>query len=132
MREFVLRRPSDVTRFLTWLMRLVKDTALADPIHVQVAKHSAPRTLEQNARYWTLLGEIAEQAVVNGQRFSKEAWHVELKGRFLGWVDGPFGHRFPVSTTRLSRRRMSELMEEISAFASRELGVRFDDTERMT
>jgi hypothetical protein len=132
MREFVLRRPSDVTRFLAWLMGLIRETALADALHVQVAPYSAPRSLEQNARYWALLGEIAEQAVVNGRRFSKEAWHVELKGRFLGWEETPSGHRFPISTTRLSRRRMSELMEEITAFAARELGVRFDDTERMT
>lgn len=104
-------------------------------IRAEVAEDD--RSLRQNAFYWAcVLREISEQAAIDGQRWSADAWHQYGKRTFLGYefkrtvIAGR--KRKAVSkqlrsTTKLSVRRMSEYLEKLMAFAVTDLGVRFSE-----
>jgi hypothetical protein len=113
---------------------------IADGKEVRIRAEEAEdeRSLRQNAFYWAcVLREISEQAVIDGQRWSAEAWHEYGKRTFLGYefkrtvIAGR--KRKAVSkqlrsTTKLSVKRMSEYLEKLMAFAVTDLGVRFSET----
>lgn len=93
------------------------------------------RSLEQNARLWAMLTEVAEQVdwPVDGrmQKLSPEDWKAILSAglkreqRVAQGVDGGFvllGQR----TSRMTKREMSDLMELIAAFGA-EHGVTFTE-----
>lgn len=93
------------------------------------------RTLEQNARMWALLGDIAAQVQwpVDGklQLLEAEEWkHILSAGlkreqRVAQGIDGGFvilGQR----TSRMTKAEMSDLMEVISAFGARQ-GVKWSE-----
>jgi hypothetical protein len=54
------------------------------PLAVTVSEHKAKRSAEQNKLYWSRLNEIAEQAWIDGKRFSADAWHEYYKQKFIG------------------------------------------------
>ena len=93
------------------------------------------RSLQQNRYYWgVVLAEIAEQACINGQRWSAEAWHELGKRMFLGYeikkITVAGRRRKQVirrlrSTARLKVKPMSVYLEKVQAFACTDLGVRF-------
>jgi hypothetical protein len=87
------------------------------------------RSLEQNARLWVMLTEIAGQVVWHGQKLSAEDWKDMFsaslrRARVVPGIDHgsfvPLGMR----TSDMSKTEMSALMELIEAFAA-ERGVRF-------
>lgn len=81
-----------------------------------------------------LLGQIAEQVRVNGERFVMAVWKRYYKDLFLGhtWemVKMP-GHKratprkVPVSSEDLSVKQYSEWIDKVIAHAATEFGVRF-------
>lgn len=85
------------------------------------------RTLEQNARYWGrgILAQIAEKAVVRGQRFSAEAWHEQFKRQFIGIVELPNGQIVGKSSAGLSVKEFTQFCDQVEAFAATDLGVEF-------
>lgn len=93
------------------------------------------RTTQQNRFYWgPCLGDIAEQASIGGQKYSKDAWHELFKREFLPrkvTKTKVAGKKRPVvtvklgSTTDLSVKKMSEFLEKVLAFATTDLGVQF-------
>lgn len=103
-----------------------------DGYSVTVAE--ATRTLEQNARMWACLGDIARQVDWYGKRLSAEDWkHVFSSSlRKLDVVPNLDGTGFValgLSTSRMSKRELSDLMELISAFGA-ERGVEWSEPER--
>lgn len=104
-------------------------------VHVVAQEAEDDRSIQQNRFYWgPMLGDIEEQARVNGQRYSKDAWHELGKRMFLGYeitkvaVAGRKKKtviRRLRSTTKLSVRKMSDYLDKFQAFAATELGVRF-------
>ena len=102
------------------------------------------RKLDQNALYWSgPLADIAEQAWVDGRKFSAEVWHEHLKRQYLPESDNPEidrmvkgdnwrkwdylpdGERVMVgSTTDLTVYGFSQYLEQIYAFGA-SLGVMF-------
>lgn len=96
------------------------------------------RSIRQNKFYWgVVLKETAEQASVNGQRYTADAWHELGKRQFLGYdfkrVAIAGRKRKTViktlrSTTKLKVRAMSKYLEQFMAFAVTDLGVRFSET----
>lgn len=80
------------------------------------------RTLEQNARMWAMLGDVARQVEWYGVKLSPEDWkHIftaSLKGqRTAPGIDGGLvvlGR----STSKMSKRELSDLMELVSAFGA--------------
>ena len=87
------------------------------------------RTGRQNKRYWGrgVLAQIAEQAVVNGQMFSTEAWHELAKRKFIGVDELPDGSVIGKSSTGLTTKEFSEFCDQVEAWAATELGVTFYD-----
>lgn len=103
--------------------------------HITAAEAEDDRTLLQNRYYWrACLQEIAEQASINGQRWTAEAWHELFKRMFLGYeikkvrVAGkkrPTIIRRLKSTAKLKVRAMGDYLDKVQAFASTDLSVRF-------
>jgi hypothetical protein len=105
--------------------------AAPDGFAVTVAEPT--RTLEQNARMWALLTDISEQVEWYGKRLTPEDWkHVfSASLRKLSVVPNLDGSGFValgLSTSRLSKREFSDLMELIAAFGS-ERGVVWSEPE---
>ena len=90
------------------------------------------RTNPQNRRYWGkgVLAQIAEQAQVNGHKFSPEAWHELAKRKFLGVVELPDGSLIGKSSTNLTTAEFTDFSTQVEAWAVTELGVTFYDLPR--
>lgn len=98
-------------------------------------EHEDDRSLQQNRFYWgPCLREIAEQARIEGQRWTAEAWHELFKRMFLGYEIKKVhvaGKRRPVvirrlrSTTGLKVKAMGAYLDKLQAFAATDLGVQF-------
>jgi hypothetical protein len=88
----------------------------------------ATRSLDQNARFWAMLGEISEQVEWHGQKLKPEDWkHVfsaSLKQqRAVPGLDGGFVV-LGQSTSKMTVREMGDLMEIMTCFGA-ERGVKF-------
>lgn len=89
------------------------------------------RSLEQNSALWPHLEEISEQVEWYGRKLSPEDWkHVftaSLKQlEVVPNLDGTGFVALGLSTSRMSKRELSDLIELIRAFGA-ERGVRFKD-----
>lgn len=88
------------------------------------------RNLEQNARLWAMLADVARQVEWHGQYLSAEDWkHIfsaSLKQqKAVPGIDGGFVV-LGQSTSKMSKREFSDLIEVIHAFAA-ERGVTFGE-----
>lgn len=110
------------------------------PLACRFYEYKDNRTLEQQALMWIRLGDISEQAWLDGRQFSAEVWHDHAKREFLPdeegpskrcrkgyrkWAFAPSGERVLVgSTTQLTVFGMSEYLTQLEAFGAG-LGVLF-------
>lgn len=130
-REFTLRNGN------VWqsLVALVKANApvfaqKGEPLRVIVTSEERKRNAEQNRFYWGVaLRDIAEQAWVDGKQFDKDTWHEFFARKFgvcedVTLPDGEIVVRRK-STTQMSVGEFSEYMNQVQAYAARELGVEF-------
>lgn len=88
------------------------------------------RSLEQNAALWGALSDVADQVEWYGRRLTAEDWkHIFTaslrKQDVVPGLDGGFVV-LGVSTSKMTRAEMSDLLELIHAFGA-ERGVRFND-----
>jgi hypothetical protein len=88
------------------------------------------RNLEQNAAMWAMLTDVSEQVVWHGRRLSPESWkHIftsSLKKQdVVPGLDGGFVV-LGQSTSSMTKREMSDLLELIASFGAQE-NVRFSD-----
>ena len=123
-RTFVLDGP--VATKQMWGFVKANAAAMAQqgtPLAVTVVEHKAKRNTAQNARYWVLLGHIAEHAWVGGKRFSSETWHDFMRGKFIGFEEGPGGRLVPLKSSGLSVSEFAEYMTRVEAYATDELGL---------
>ena len=86
------------------------------------------RNLEQNARLWAMLADVAKQVEWHGQYLTSEDWkHIfsaSLKQqKAVPGIDGGFVV-LGQSTSKMSKREFSDLIEVINAFSA-ERGVVF-------
>jgi hypothetical protein len=90
------------------------------------------RTIDQNARFWAMLTDVASQVEHCGRRYAPDAWKVlflHAIGRevqFLPALDGTTFIPWGQSSSDLSKAEMSELMEFIASWGA-ERGVVFHD-----
>lgn len=122
---FVLRTDADRNAFAYRLQ------ALSLPLKV-IVKDADARTLDQNAALWAMLTDVSEQVEWYGHRLNPEEWkHVftaALKRfKVVPGLDGGFV-AVGMSTSAMSKREFSELLELIQAFGS-ERGVRWSAPE---
>lgn len=99
------------------------------PKPYSVSAGEPARTALQNRRYWGrgVLSQIAEQASINGQKFSAEAWHEQFKRMFIGVEELPNGQVVGKSSAKLGKKAFCDLCSEVEAYAAMELGVFFVD-----
>lgn len=91
------------------------------------------RNLDQNARLWASLSEIADQVDWYGNRLTAEEWKTVLtaalrKEKVVPGINGGFVV-LGQSTSKMSKREFSELLELLYAFGAQK-GVVFSDDER--
>lgn len=123
-RTFVLSGPGPAKQLHAFLKANAAALAQAGtPLAVTVAEHKAKRNTAQNARYWVLLGHIAEHAWVGGKQYGVETWHHFFRGRFIGQVEAPDGSLVPMSSTGLSVSEFATYMTRVEAYATDELGL---------
>ena len=90
------------------------------------------RSLDQNARLWASLSDIAQQVEWYGRKLSPEDWkHIFTsslrKLEVVPNLDGTGFVALGLSTSRMSKREVSELLELMYAFGVGR-GVVFTDT----
>jgi hypothetical protein len=91
------------------------------------------RSLEQNSRLWPSLTEISNQVVWHGRKLSPEDWkHVFTsslkKMDVVPNLENTGFVALGLSTSKMSKRELSDLLEMIYAFGA-EHGVVFKDLE---
>lgn len=92
------------------------------------------RTIDQNDLMWAMLTDINAQMLINGRRYTntelKAAFMVQL-GHEVEFVQSLDGVRFvPIglSTSKLSKRQFSDLLETMFAFGA-ENGIVWNDPQ---
>lgn len=116
---------------------LVEYLRTCGPVEVEVRQ--VRRTLDQNALLWARLGDIAKQVpwMVDGElrKIAPEDWKaiftaaLESENRMARGLNGGTV-MLGVSTSRMSKKAMTDLQDLIGAFAS-EKGVRFSTSEEI-
>ena len=104
------------------------------PTGTRVEFKEPKRTLDQNAKMWSMLTDIASQKEHFGRKYSPDEWKVIMlhalgkEVRFVPALDGqgfiPIGHR----SSDLSKSEMSDLIEMMTAWGTQN-NVRFHDRE---
>lgn len=103
----------------------------AAPAGWVVTLQPAKRSIEQNARMWAMLTDVSKQVEWYGKRLTPEDWkHVFTASvRRLVVVPNLDGTGFValgLSTSRMDKRELGELMELIEAFGA-ERGVEWSE-----
>ena len=134
-------------------MKIIDGLPRDGSIEVCIRKHQNKRNNDQNALYWAgPLKDIADQAIIDGIKYSERVWNVQLKTDFLPdenlvsdeylekrvvkpemyrkWDILPNGDRsLCASTPDLTEFGMAEYLEQVYAFGA-ELGVMFTANPR--
>jgi hypothetical protein len=107
-------------------------------LSVVIQPEEDAKTVQQGRFYWgVILKEISEQASIDGQKYSAEAWHELMKRMHLPRrkkLVRVAGKKRPVVTTTIGStqgiglKRMSAFIEQVIAFAQTDLGVSFSET----
>ncbi|MBL0496571.1 recombination protein NinB [Aeromonas caviae] len=92
------------------------------------------RTLAQNALFWAVMTDIAEQVNWHGRKLSKEDWKHVLSAALYQQdvVPNIDGNGFVVlgkSTSKMTVREMRDLIELAQSFGAQQ-GVKFGDESR--
>lgn len=91
------------------------------------------RSLDQNARLWASLSDVSEQVEWYGKKLSPEDWKNVFtaslkKMEVVPNLDGTGFVALGQSTSRMSKRELSDLLELVYAFGT-EKGVVFGDMQ---
>ena len=109
--------------------------ALAAPFGLRIEFREAKRSLEQNAKLWANLTDVASQVLWHGVRLSPEDWKlIFLDGlkkdmRIVPNMDGTGFVNLGRSSSDLSKSEMSNLIELIQMFGANH-GVVFHEQEK--
>lgn len=108
--------------------RLAADMCLQAPDGWVVTIQEPTRSLEQNSRLWVLLSAVSEQVEWYGKKLTPENWKNVFsaslkKQEVTPGIDGGFVV-MGISTSKMSKRELGDLMTLIEAFAS-ERNVKF-------
>ena len=108
-------------------------------LRVTIEPEEDAKTVQQGRFYWGIvLKQISEQARIDGNRYTVDAWHELFKRQFLKRVKKRVyvaGKPRPVMTTTIGTtkglgvRKMSAFIEKVIAFGVNDLNVRFSETK---
>ena len=93
------------------------------PMVLEISAEGQKRSNSANRRYWALLGQIAEQAWVEGRQYGAEAWDRYFAGRLLGFIELPDQGETQWSPAKLNSNAFSAYVDRVEAIAQAELGV---------
>ena len=115
--------------------KLAQEHIQSAPDGFMVTVSEPTRSLEANARMWAMLSDIAGQVVWHGRKLDSESWkHIfssSLKRMdVVPNLEGTGFVALGLSTSRMTKREMSDLMELMSAFGA-ERGVEWTEPERI-
>jgi hypothetical protein len=100
------------------------------PLVVTIEEEFNQRTIAQNRRLHAIIGQIADQAVVNGRLYTPGEWKEQIRRKFIGTteIELPDGTCIEVgiSTTTLSVDEFQTLMDKVEAWAATDLGLELD------
>ena len=128
LRTFVLREPAHAQSLWAFLKAHAAERASqGKPLAVKVTEHQDKRSLDQNAMLWAMLSAVSAQVVWYGKKLSAEDWKNVFSAslRKLDVVPNLDGTGFVAlgqSTSRMTKREFSDLIELIQSFAA-ERGV---------
>jgi hypothetical protein len=101
------------------------------PLEVMLREEPKARGLDQNGLYWLRLGEIADQAWLDGRQFNSDTWHEYARRKLMPetvttksgevrskWIELPDGELTVISTTQLERRCFAEYTTIVEAFGA--------------
>jgi len=121
---------------------IIRNLPCDDSYEVVIQPKTKARGVDANALYWLRLTEIAEQAHVDGKKYSKEVFHEHCRQTILPgmvtlktgevvwkWLETPSGSATVISTSLLSKKCFAEYVEAVEAFGVG-LGVMFSANER--
>ena len=104
------------------IVRFVRDLPF-DPLHeVIIREIKSIRTLEQNAKMWAMLGDIALQTQWHGMYLCKEEWKEMItaalkKQKVVPGIDGGFVV-IGASTSKMSIKEMIDVIDFAYAFGA--------------
>jgi NinB protein. len=84
------------------------------------------RSLDQNAKMWAMLTDISQQLELKGEKYPPEDWKTLIlhemgkETRFIPSLDGHGFVPLGVSSSKLSKQEMSDLIEYIYALGSQQ------------
>jgi hypothetical protein len=102
------------------------------PVGTRVEYKAPKRTLPQNARFWAMLTDVAQQVPWHGLKLSADDWKImfldalKREVRMVPNIDGNGFVQLGRSSSDLSKEEMGMLMELIAAFGANH-GVVFQD-----
>ena len=120
----ILSNPARRAKAISWINKL--------PDGTRVLFQEAVRSLDQNARLWAMLTDIATQVLWHEQKLTADDWKVLFMNalnsemRMVPAIDGKGFVALGKSTSKLSKQEFSDLMAIIEVFGV-EHGVKFGD-----
>lgn len=128
---FILRGEPQIAAMVAFINTNAMACAEAGhPLAVHIEPEKSKRSLQQNRRYFgAILKQIEDQAWMDGRQYSAEVWHEYFKRQFIGLVDLPKGGSHGQSSANLSVSEFQTFMDQVEAWAARELGVIFTEPE---
>ena len=122
----ILSGPAMREKAANWIRRA--------PDNTRVDFKASKRSLPQNARFWAMLSDIAEQLAWHGVKLTPADWKLvfldalKREMRMVPNIDGNGFVNLGRSSSDLSKDEMTALIEIIAAFGAKH-GVVFHDSE---
>jgi hypothetical protein len=111
-------------------IQTIKGLPLEPVMEVEIKQHKKRRNLDQNAKLWAMLTDVASQVEWYGQKLSKDEWKCVFSAslhqqKVVPGLDTGFVV-MAQSTSRMSVADFSEMIELITAFGTQH-GVKWRD-----
>lgn len=128
-----IRTEDDIRFAAAWAIEMTRKALKGGPVRWSLGRKR--RTLDQNARLWPMLQDVAKQVDWHGQKLTKEDWKEVFTAslrqqRAVPGIDGGFVI-LGASTRRMTVREFSDLIELIFAFGA-EHGVEWSEPAQRT
>jgi len=116
---------------LDWAYKVIIIGLAGGAVEIIIRRYEENRSLPQNSKQWAMYTDIAEQLLWHGNTMSKEDWKILLTNEWKPQTIVPSisGHGFCVlnaSTSKSSKKEMSDLIEIVYAFGSNS-GVKWSE-----
>lgn len=107
----------------TTARQLAASYCLEGPDGLVVTFKEATRSLEQNARLWSMLSDVARQVVWYGKKLTADDWKTVFTAslrqtRVVPTIDGDGFVPLGMSTSKMSVKEMTALIDLIEAFGA--------------